>query len=74
MKKLKLKKGDFVRVDPPMLGKIKRINKEIGYTIEVFASPKFDVAYYDDTNVYKVSKKSNWAKNSIKSAKKKINT
>ncbi len=65
--KLKLKKGDLVRVDPPMLGVIVGANKKIGgYRIKVFASPQIEVAYYEDKDVYKVSGRSDWAKSALK--------
>ena len=61
-KTLKLKKGDLVRVDPPMLGQIIGIRKGFGYRIKVFASADSEVSYYGDDEVYKVSKKSEWVK------------
>ena len=63
-KKFKLKIGNFVRVDPPMLGVIRRKNKKIGYTIKVFASPDFEISYYSDEEIYKIPKKGEWVKQS----------
>ena len=64
-KELKLKKGDFVRVDPPMVGRIKRVTKS-GYVVEVLASPNFEVSFYNDSNLFKATKRSEWVREAIK--------
>ena len=53
-KELKLKVGDRVWLTVPMNGTIKRINKEMGYTIKLDTKEPIEVAYYSDKEVKKL--------------------
>ena len=56
-KKLKLKKGDFVWVSLPTTARIKRVNKELGYTLETKPETKALWSYYRDEEVQKITEK-----------------
>ena len=64
----KFKKGDFVQVYVPCVAKIKRINKKIGYTLTILPCDKYEVAYYQDNDLVKISKKSEYYGERIKEA------
>ena len=51
------KVGDKVWLKIPVNGKIKRINKRYGYTIEVDCESKSEYSYFDDTEVFDATNK-----------------
>ena len=52
MKELKLKKGDRVWVSIPVNATIIRVNKRIGYTLEIDGGAEY--GYFDDKDVEKI--------------------
>lgn len=50
------KKGNFVQVYQPVAARIKRVNRDRGYTLEVFPTPKYETAYYEAKELIKLKK------------------
>jgi len=65
--KFNLKKGDLVWVSLPHNARIKRVNKQLGYTLKTLPEEKADWSYFNDEDVQRITEpKKSTNKNKIK--------